>query len=320
MKILIFILASLPSLSFADFNSGLDASALSIQYMMVDPPLPLIHHKKGTYKGTVKPGYLTGNTIADYDYGGGNTAHQEGKVKGPSLGGSYSYSLSNRWGSYVWLVGTSLSGDYETSQNGQSSPSIYSRDSKVTHFNLSAGLSYQLIKRSEKGYALSFFMGPYFPYYNYSQRYLNQNESLEVDIESSEMFAGLLVGVQWDINVGENWGLNPFILFGDTFGSNAFFNPFGDSGECRPYKVTRTYSGDFNSAGIGEIDCGNRKEFLYDTQIGGLGLNLSYRPWDVTVNLFASLINQYIFEVFYEDEKPELYYLSLSWSFGNFER
>ncbi len=320
MKILGILLALLPSILLADFNSGLDASALSIQYMMADPPLPLIHHKKGTYKATFKPGFIFGDTVADYEYGGGASSHQEGDVKGLNLGGSYSYSFGDKWGSYIWLVGTSLSGDYESTQNGQSSPSIFSRDSKITHFNLSAGISYQMRNRADDGYGFSFFMGPYIPYYDYSQRYINQNEGLEVDIESQEMFVGALVGLQWDFIVAENWGLNPFFLFGDTFGSKDFFNPFGDGGECRSYKVARTYSGNFNTAGIGEIDCDNKKEFVYDTQIGGIGLNLTYRPWDLTVNLFASLINQYIFRVFYEEERPELYYFSLSWNFGTFER
>jgi hypothetical protein len=223
-------------------------------------------------------------------------------------------------GKLFWLVGTSLSGDYETTTNGKSNPSIFSRDSKITHFNFSAGISYQIKKRSESNYGLSLFIGPYLPYYKYSQRYINQDEGLDADLESSELFTGLLIGMQWDFVFGENWGLNPFFLFGDTFGSKDFFNPFGDGGECRSYKVKRVYSGNFNASNIGEIDCENRKEFVYDTQIGGLGLNLNYRPWDVTVNLFASLINQYIFEVFYEDERPELYYLSVSWNFGTFER
>lgn len=306
--------------SFAEFNAGLDASALAIQYMMADPPLPMINAKEKTYKGTVKPGYLTGDTEANYDYGGGAISNQTGSVSGPSLGGSYSYALSNKWGTYLWLVGTSLSGDFETKQNGESTPSVYSRNAKITHFNFSGGMSYQTTKKEEDGYSFSIFFGPYFPYYNFSQNYENQNEGLDIEIESSELFAGILVGVQWDIDVGEKWGLNPFFIFGDTFGSNAFFNPFGDSGECKTYDVTKTNSGNINTAGIGESDCGNRKEFLFDTQIGGLGLNLSYKPWDMTINLFAPFINRYIFKIFYEDETPELYYLSVSWNFGDYQR
>ena len=308
------------SSAYAEFNAGLDASALSIQYMMADPPLPMINHKDKTYKASIKPGYLTGDTEANYTYQGGGTSLQEGSVSGPSLGGSYSYGLSDKWGTFIWAVGTSLSGDFETKQNGEASPSVFSRDAKINHVNLSAGMTYQFTKKEEKGYAFSVFFGPYFPYYDFTQKYENQNEGLDIEIESSELFAGILIGAQWDINVGDKWGFNPFFIFGDTFGSNAFFNPFGDSGECKGYKVTKENSGDWETANTGESDCGNRKEFLYDTQIGGLGLNLFYKPWDVSLNLFAPFINKYIFKIFYEGEDPSLFYLSFTWNYGDFLR
>jgi hypothetical protein len=314
LTVCIFFFGSI--VAMADFNSGLDATAITVQYIMADPPLPSKDHKKNSHSIKGKPGFVTGKTEAHYDYGGGTYSDQSGSVKGPTIGASYTFGVKEKLSSFAWLVGTSLKGDFETKQNGEATPSIYSTNVEAEVINISLGMSYEIFNKQEKGYGLSFFFGPYMPIYRYKQHYQNTSQTFEADLEGNETFVGLLIGAQWDIDVGENWGFQPFALFGDTFGSKDFFNPFGDSGECRPYKVSNVTAGNINTAQIGEIDCQNKQEFLYDTQIGGLGLNLSYKPWNISTNLFTPLLNQLIFKLFYEGEKPKLMYFSFTWSFS----
>lgn len=297
----------------ADFNSGIDAAALTIQYMMADPPLPHNDSEMGKMRASIKPGYITGDTEANYDYGGGNTANQAGSVNGFSIGGVGSYTWSAKWSSYAWLVGTRISGDFDTKQNGEATASIRTRDVDVTFFNLSFGMNYQIRQKSSDTAGISVFFGPYFPYFNTSQRYINDGSGFDGELESNELFAGLLVGVQLDMDLAENWRLGPFIILGDTFGSNDFFNPFGDTGECKSFEATAIRSGSLASGGFGEVDCGNRQEFLYDTMIGGMGLNLGYKPWGLSANIFSPFLNQLILKLFYEDEEPDLFYLSFTW-------
>lgn len=316
MKRSIFALLVLPIISFdvsADFNAGLDATAITVQHIMADPPLPASENEKGKHSIKAKPGYIFGETEANYSYGEGATSAQTGKVKGPTAAAVHSYSINNKWGIYSWVVGSSLKGDFETRQNNESNPSIFAKNVEAKVLNLSFGASYQVFDKAKKGYGLSLFSGPYLPMYWYKQHYLNQSTGFEADLEANETFVGVLFGAQWDFDLGENWGFQPFVIFGDTFGSNDFLNPFGDSGECRDYKIKNITSGNIASAQLSESDCKNKREFVYDTQLGGLGLNLTYKPWNISTNLFTPFINQLIFKLFYEDEKPKLFYLSFTW-------
>ena len=70
-KRLIFLLiATSQTFAYADFNSGLDAASITIQYIMADPPLPSRHPDGKGLQFKLKPGYVTGDTEADYEYGG----------------------------------------------------------------------------------------------------------------------------------------------------------------------------------------------------------------------------------------------------------
>ena len=315
MKLILLIIFLISVSVRADFNSGIDAAVIAVQYIMADPPMPASDLEKGKYTASVKPGYIRGDTKANYDYGGGATANQTGTIRGGTIAASMTFSISKRLKPYFWLVGTSLEGGFDTKQNGETSPTIFTRNVKVTFLNFSTGFNFVLKNKADNGYNFSFFIGPFFPYYKTSQKYINSPEGIDADLESSHLFAGAMIGAKWDIDFKENWSFSPFIIFGDTFGSKDFFNPFGNSGECKSYKVKKVRSGDSNSSKFGEVDCGNRKEFLFDTQVGGLGLNLHYKPWGLRTNLLAPFINQLILKTFYKDEEPELYYLSFSWDF-----
>lgn len=312
LKFTVFLLIlSFFSIASANVRSGLNIAPLAVQYIMADPPLPSVDGEKGDHQTLVKPGYIFGDYTGNY-----TGATESGSISGPTLGANYTYTLNSKWSVYGWFVGAKFSGNSKT-VNG-STPLSKADNIDVDFYNLSAGVSYLISSNKTSKSFVSVFGGPYIPIYRFSQTFTNQESSNAVvaEMEANHSFYGLLLGIQWQKEIHKNWNVNSFFVLADTFGSGDFMNPFGDSGECKQFKVKSIISG--SSAGIQEVDpeCagGADNEFWFDTQIGGVGVSLEYIPWKLKANLFSPFFNRFIFDMFYEEMEPEFIYLSFSWA------
>ncbi|TNF00956.1 MAG: hypothetical protein EP326_05605 [Deltaproteobacteria bacterium] len=306
-----FILGLISSPSFANIRSGLNTGPLAVQYIMSDPPLPKTHAKKGEHFGEVKPGFIYGSFTGNYE-----NVTEKGYMSGPTMAGSYGHALSDKLSLFGWIVGSKIEGKARSDFQNSGLSFSQADDISVEFYNLSAGVSYLVYSSENKDSFVSVFGGAYIPIYRFSEKFINYdtNNPAEAEIEASHTFTGLLLGVQWQKQIHEKWGIGSFLILADTFGSNDFMNPFGDTGECRQFKVKRLISGSSN--GVQEVDreCagGDSNEFWFDTMIGGIGFTVEYKPWDLKTNLVSPFLNRYIFEIFYEEMEPEFIYLSVS--------
>ncbi len=296
---------------FANIRSGLNTGPLAVQYIMSDPPLPKTHAEKGEHFGEVKPGFIYGSFTGNYD-----NIKETGYMSGATLAGNYGYALSDRLSLFTWVVGSKIQGKARSDFSTTGLPFSQADDIKVDFYNFSAGVSYLVYSNQNKDSFISVFGGAYVPVYRFSEKFINYdtNNPAEAEVEANHAFAGLLLGVQWQKQVHKKWGIGSFLILADTFGSEDFMNPFGDTGECRKYKVKRQLSG--SASGVSEVDpeCagGDSNEFWFDTMIGGIGFTIEYKPWDLKTNLVSPILNRYLFEIFYEEMEPEFVYLSLS--------
>ncbi|PCI26505.1 hypothetical protein COB52_05935 [Candidatus Kaiserbacteria bacterium] len=290
--------------SFIGF--GVDSIAIANQYMMADPPIPKVLENSGDFRVEVKPAYFTAQLD---DANADGSFAETGEFSGFGLALNVNYGLRKNLSAYFWMVADRLTGDFS---GATTAGSTVAKATGVTasFYNIGIGASYQVYQGTASLQSITVFAGPFVPIYDFSQSYSESNAGTSVgdfDMSSTEIFFGFFIGIQAEFMVKENWLLSPYIAFADTFGD-----------KCRTYSVDTIRSSDttVNLDQTSTLDCGGNtntdrsnstpRQMFFDTQIGGLGLNVSYLPWSVTVNVTAPFITPLIIDPFYEDPRPKV--------------
>ncbi|MBT3586759.1 MAG: hypothetical protein HN509_17745 [Halobacteriovoraceae bacterium] len=279
---------------------GLDMNTI----LLSNPPLPMLKVKEKTWKLAIQPTYYTGdsNFVGDVE-----------KFKGQALAANFSKGLSKRWGWYSSLSANRFTTDIQFGGSLTTRDSL--NDVKVNFLTTGGGLFFQVLEQDGWIPSWTIQAGPFIKWVQMSQNVkktnINSNENLiDYDMESSNFFGGLLIGGQIGWDVGENFAFNPF----------AFLQlPLTE--ECRSYKVKTIRAGSFSdtqtgtcegtpigSAGEGKIDYSN-------FQISG-GINIIYKPWDLSVNISAPFIRFAVEEGTDQDSTI----ITFSKSFGNYRK
>ncbi|MBI2071171.1 MAG: hypothetical protein HYT79_11285 [Elusimicrobia bacterium] len=308
---------------FHEAGLGIEASHFTNRLLMTNPPLPMLYYKKGSYRISVQPNFITGDLdVSD------SLAQDTGDFEGFGGAASLSYAFADRWGLFLWGLGNALSGNFKHNVPSCGARGICTVDMKNTDASLvavSGGLVYQLFGGTDSGFSLPLFAGPSFMQAKFSQNILNSDTTSGIredfDMEASPTFSGFFVGAQAGIDIGKNLKLNPFFILGKTLGD-----------ECRSFNVTTIRvagpgtSSDLDLANESTPECGGttgtpprartRSRFMgYDQSLSGAGLNIVFKPWGLSANITAPILKSGLAK---ENRDPEVTTFSISWSFGNY--
>jgi len=279
--------------------------------LLANPPLPMLRYSPGQWKLGVAPYVYEANE--DFlEMSPSGSYRQEGSYEGGGLGMTGSWAIAERWGVYALVVGNRTMGKnilrYDSQSSSPAQQDYFLSDAKATSLALSAGIVRQFFGESEDGFVLPVFAGPVVKHYNYSHRVIEKQNNgtlvSDYDVKGSGFIPGVLVGAQAGINLGKSWQLNPFAILGllltseinatvPTVRVNNFPNAPGQG-------VNRLLSGEKPDGG---------------DAFGGIGLNVVYRPWSLSLNVTSPFLPALIGST---DLKTNIF--SLSWAFGNFKR
>jgi hypothetical protein len=299
------LLAVLRAPAVAQLDSGLAGVWTAQGLLAANPPLPMLRYSPGAWRVSLAPAYFFGEPASDSSGAGHSVS---GRISGAGSGASASYAFAERWGAYVWMLGSSAKGHVDARPR-PSCPSCarVKLDSIASSYQLlTAGAIYQAAGDTTEGFALPVFAGPLLSRSISRQTVtrFDQAETLldDFDMEVEDLSLGLALGAQAGVPVGRGFELNPFVMAG------VFFR-----GDCRGYDVTRQgTNGGFSSTS--DSDCSGARQIRAgeDRLIATGGLNVLYTPWGVSLNATAPFLGRLI-----AGEDAEITLLTLSWSFGS---
>ena len=87
----------------AQLDSGLAGVWTAQGLLAANPPLPMLRYSPGAWRVTLAPAYFFGEPASD-SAGAGHTV--SGRISGGGAGASASYAFAERWGVYVWMLGS----------------------------------------------------------------------------------------------------------------------------------------------------------------------------------------------------------------------
>lgn len=299
------LLVVLRAPAVAQLDSGLAGVWTAQGLMAANPPLPMLRYSQGAWRVSLAPAYFFGEP-ASGSSGAGHSV--SGRISGGGAGASVSYAFAERWGAYVWLLGSSAKGhvDAQPQPNCPSCARVKLDSIASSYQLLTAGAVYQAAGDTSEGFTLPVFAGPLLSRSSSRQTVtrFGQTATLldDFDMEVEDLSLGLALGAQAGIPVGRGFELNPFVMAG------VFFR-----GDCRGYDVTRQgLNGGFSSTS--DSGCSGARQIRAgeDRLIATGGLNVLYTPWSVSLNATAPFLGRLIAG---EDAKITL--LTLSWSFGS---
>lgn len=298
-------LAVLRAPAVAQLDAGLAGVWTAQGLMAANPPLPMLRYTPGAWRVSLAPAYFFGEPAS----GAAGSRHSaSGRISGGGAGASASYAFAERWGVYVWMLGSAAKGHVDA----QPQPSCVGcarvkLDSISSSYQLlTAGAVYQAAGDTTEGFTLPVFAGPLLSRSTSRQTVtrFDQTAALldEFDMEVEDVSLGLALGAQAGVPVGRGFELNPFVMTG------VFFRD-----DCRSYDVTRQgTNGGFSSTS--DSGCSGTRQIRAgeDELIATGGLNVLYTPWNLSLNVTAPFLGRLIAG---DDAKITL--LTLSWSFGS---
>lgn len=299
------LLAVLRAPAVAQLDNGLAGVWTAQGLLAANPPLPMLRYPPGAWRISLAPAYFFGKPASDSSGAGHSVS---GRISGAGAGASASYAFAERWGAYVWMLGSSAKGQVDAQPRSNcASCARVKLDSIVSSYQLlTAGAVYQAAGDTSGGFTLPIFAGPLVSRSNSRQAVtrFDQTATLldDFDMEVEDLSIGLALGAQAGIPVGRGFELNPFVMTGFFF-----------RGDCRSYDVTRQgTNGGFSSTS--DAGCSGARQIRAgeDRLIATGGLNVIYAPWNVSLNATAPFLGRLI-----AGEDAEITLLTLSWSFGS---
>lgn len=303
-----FALAAAAPRAEALLDVGLSGVWKAQTTMAANPPLPMLRNRAGSWQVTLQPAWYSGspglNSTDAQLYSSG------GSFKGAGGGGCLSYAFTDRWGAYVWALGSTSKGDATvTPQSTCSNCSSFSFPSVQASYQLlSAGAVWQAIGGKEGEFSMPVFAGAIVSHTSSLQTVRSTfSGSLldDYDMRIEDTTPGFGIGVQAGIPMGKKWELNPFVL-GAVFA--------GDG--CANYIVTRQ-GADNGLSRVSSKSCsGFRQLHVGEDPLGlALGINLAYQPWHLSVNITAPFLVDIISKEIYS-EHATVRLLTFSWHYG----
>jgi hypothetical protein len=300
VKFFIFVLLFVPiklysAPTFHGFGLG-PAKDMDI-ILSSNPPLPMLNYKEGTYKLGIQPTYFKGTN---------DFILFENSFDGWAFAANYSKAIKDNWGFFTGLNHTHFSSDHRTNTFINE---YFLTNIKADFLTFTGGLHFGLLKGEGLKPTINFIGGIYLKFIRFSQSYrredINNNTELDFDMESNPIIPGLLLGGQMGWKIGNHFLINPFGFFQIPIGS-----------ECRSYQVVTVRKDPNNEAGTGTCpETGENGLDYSGFQLSG-GINISYIPWDLSINVTAPFIRVAI-----EDyTQADTTIITISKNFGDYER
>ena len=136
---------------------GADLAGSIAQRLLAAPPLPSLDGEGFTI--APQYGYIEAD-LSD-SFTSDSSGHQmrfEGRAAGNTLGLSFSGSNKSGWGFYLFGVGSKISGNSKTFQDGVNTYDI--KDVEATSIAGATGLTYRILGSDKSTFALGLFGGP----------------------------------------------------------------------------------------------------------------------------------------------------------------
>ncbi|MBI4676557.1 MAG: hypothetical protein HY748_03135 [Elusimicrobia bacterium] len=287
----------------------LDAATRITQLIAADAPLPMTNSQKGKWQVSIRPVYFQVSQVLR------NPDGLESFFRGQGLegaGGSalFSYAFSDKWQVYGSFSGSQMYGDIvgkyglcgpdPPRQRASDMPDIVKFDGTNRVLTFHAGLGYDLVEGKQwsiealgglfvQNYDSKMVMVPLGDETLYKQPYL--------DISGSGTLLGASAGAFVSRNLGKHFSVAPYALIGFNFSLPEI-----------------GYTIKSNAAGVTEPPVGYGERGPAGSRIfPTLGLNLTYRPWDLTAGIGGLLTSFYSEEIY---AGLKLTKFSLSWAFG----
>ena len=294
--------------------------------MLGNPPLPMVKNVKDAYMATMQPAYITGEVTGMDDLGFQTTGKYDG------FGGAFLYNrgITDKWGFYVFGLGSTVEGNFYYGEagdpcssgsggGGNSANCVYTNNAKATYFTLASGATYQLYSNTKKKMQIPIFFGPTISKANATgtvvTKLSNGPTDADWDFKADPLLFGLMAGIQFSYDWGK-FRLIPFFITNITL-----------SEKCHKFEFTsirKTPSTPASPDAQSSNECGSgtrqgndpeaRLPLDFDQSDSSLGLNITYIPWNLTVNVTSPFIK--------ESGKlsgNEVTVYTLSWSFGTFD-
>lgn len=310
MKMLLalsLILIAAPAHAIHETVFAINAADAANNRLLANPPLPMLRYSPGKWKLALSPYYFSGEQ--DFVEGSPSGSFRTtGKFKGGGMGLSGSWAFAERWGLFVFGVGNTVTGKdmaYVPAGNpNAAAQSSQLLDAKASAITLSGGVVHQFFGREESGFVLPVFAGLLLKKYDFSHRVIESSLGAVVsdfDVESSGIAPGVLVGAEAGIDLGKKWQLNPFVIMGMVASSEL---------DVKVKQVRVNAQPNNRQQSVNRLLGGEKLES--ENAFGGIGLNLTYRPWGITANLTSPFLPSLI----ESDSKLDAAVFSVSWAFG----
>jgi hypothetical protein len=186
-----------------------------------------------------------------------------------------------------------------TAINGQPTSSTFG-DTNATFMAVSVGLVHQFFADDFEGFALPVFAGPLLARVHQDPTHVlsttknggvTQKDDFYVDVDNFQ--PGFMVGTQSIFNVGKGFQLNPFAIV-------AIMSSSADP------NITNVKFQQSQAPPMATVQSG----------FGGFGVNLVYKPWNLSANVTAPFFSKLIKLDGAHGFQGSLW--SVSWGFGNY--
>ncbi|PIR15299.1 MAG: hypothetical protein COV48_15150, partial [Elusimicrobia bacterium CG11_big_fil_rev_8_21_14_0_20_64_6] len=211
------LLAVLHAPAAAQLDNGLAGVWTAQGLMAANPPLPMLRYSPGAWRVSLAPAYFFGEPASDASGPGHSVS---GRISGGGAGASASYAFAERWGGFVWMLGSSAKG-HADAQPLPTCPTCarVKLDSISSSYQLlTAGAVYQAAGDTSEGFTLPVFAGPLLSRSISRQTVTRFDQAAtlldDFDMEVEDLSLGLALGAQASIPVGRGFELNPFVMTG----------------------------------------------------------------------------------------------------------
>lgn len=276
----------------------LDATINAANLVASDAPMPMTHFKENDWKFAVNPHFFKVTQAFQSSEGEGGGADFRGdNLNG--FGGSLTsaYALTNRWQVFGIFSGVSMKGRLIGRAPASASSDQHIIDGSSSYFIVASGLGYELLESRTK-WSNVVYLGLSL------QRYTTNLTSHSIDgtqpntrIDGNGMLVGTTVGIQGSYLASERFSISPYFFL---------LVPF-----AKP-TVTIEVTETDGTQGVqrGQMISGKVGDGLFPIP----GINFSYEPWSLGLNLgglVASLYSKTLYEGL------EVTKLSVSYSWGS---
>ncbi|MBI4051278.1 MAG: hypothetical protein HY400_02110, partial [Elusimicrobia bacterium] len=249
------------------------------QIVTTDAPLPMTVVKKGKFKLEVKPTYFSVSQLADTSYllsSGG--IYSGGNLNGWGGAAALSYAVSDEpWLLYGIFSGASVRGRSRAKlipAFQQPMVDAFDMEGRSSIYVLNTGVGWDIVQGMMDGFSSIATFGLLTQFYSTDMDVLPLSGSYDrLKVRGSGVLPGFSFGIVCDADIGEYFRMTPYLMFGGTF--------------SEPESEVEVLQSGNHPAGTKESGPSGSRLFPM------LGVNLTYRPWGLSVSLSGFLTSYY---------------------------